>query len=364
MINAESTALPLPVAIGEISLEWLSGALRRRVPGLDLRDFEILDVNHGTCTKIRLRLGLDEAGRRAGIPERLMLKGGFEPHSRQMHYMHAFEVRAYRDVFPVLKLPSPACYFADYDPERKQGIVIMEDLTARGVRFCDPLKPSNHDEVSRRLVELARYHAKTWGSPELEPGGKWGWLGVCIPETGGHMRQFFTPGVWQRFVDLPRGRAASIYFHDLDWIREAFDRLSRLASRLPHALIHGDTHPGNLYIEPDGTPGFFDSLPHRWPAIAEVCYHITSALDPLDRRQWEKDLVRLYLDELTRCSVAAPALDEAMKQYAAFLAFGFCIFLVNDPAFQPESINTACTARFSAAMIDHDTIGTLAAMRS
>ena len=71
-----------------------------------------------------------------GFPKLLILKGGFEPHSRVLCHMHEREVRGYRDVLPIVKLPSPACYFADYDPERQQGIIIMDDLVARGVTFC------------------------------------------------------------------------------------------------------------------------------------------------------------------------------------------------------------------------------------
>ena len=48
-----------------------------------------------------------------------------------------------------------------------------------------------------------------------------------------------------------------------------------------------------------------------------------------------------------------------MRQYGAALAQGYIIFLVNESHFQAEAINTAYTARFSAAMLDHDTIGIL-----
>lgn len=359
MSNAETAARPLPLTLEEIDHAWLEQALRRHAPEAKLNGFEILEVNHGTCTKVRIALDLDEKGKAAGIPERVMLKGGFEDHSRGMHYMHSFEVHAYADVLPVLGLPSPAAYFAEFDEARRQGIVIMEDLTLRGVEFCHPLVPNTVEQVSRRLVELARFHARTWDSAELEPGGQWGFLGVCIPETGGHMRQFLEPEIWQRFVDMPRGRAVSTYFHDRDWMAAALDKLHVLGQRLPHALLHGDTHLGNLYREKDGTPGFFDSLPHRWPGIQEVSYHMAGALDPIDRRASERGLVELYLTELARHGVTPPSLDEAMQHYAAFLAFGYCIFLVNDSLFQPEAINTAYTARFGAAMMDNDTLGVL-----
>lgn len=354
--------LPLPLTLAEIDADWLTRALRVWAPGVTVLASEIVEVIPGTCTKIRVRLEMDEAGRRAGIPEVVFLKGGFEDHSRLMYHMHVSEVRAYRDVQPVLNLPSPACYFAGCDEERQQGIVILEDLARRGVTFCHPRVPQTREAVVRRLSELARFHALTWGSAELEPGGRWDWLKQPIVSGGGYFGSFLEPDAWARRVAESQAAAASVYFHDPAWMRDTLERMVVLAARLPHVVMHGDTHLGNLYVDPDGTPGFFDSQPHRWPAMVEISYHIAGALDPIDRRRWEVDLVRHYLDELRGHGVAPPSLDAAMSQYAAFLAFGYCIFLINDTVFQPSAINTAYVARFSSAMIDNNSIAVLEAI--
>src|SRR5262249_29423705 len=108
---------PLPLELDAIDRDWLTAALRTRAPGVTVDAVSVVDINRGTCTKVRLRLQMDAAGRRAGIPETVILKGGFEPHSRKMWYMHESEVRAYRDLIPELGPPSPACYFADYDDQ-------------------------------------------------------------------------------------------------------------------------------------------------------------------------------------------------------------------------------------------------------
>ena len=112
---AQSSPFPLPITFEEITAEWLTAALRQKASEVTVRKAEIVDMVRGTTTKIRIRLELDEAGRNAGIPELVILKGGFEPHSREvgMNQMFQREVRAYRDVFPVMPLPTPACYFAD-----------------------------------------------------------------------------------------------------------------------------------------------------------------------------------------------------------------------------------------------------------
>jgi hypothetical protein len=349
----------LPVTLEEIDPAWLTAALGAHAPPGGVRSVEVVDAIRGTCTKLRLRLGFDGSSRDAGrLPDTVILKGGFEPHSREMHFIHEQEVRGYREVFPSLGLHTPACYFGDYDPESRQGIVIMEDLVQRGVTFCNPLKPQTHDQVARRLTALARFHARTWDNSDLS-SGKWSGLTSPAVEAPIYFAQYLEPDVWAHYVGLPRGAAASTHFHDRHWMARALAQLEALSSTLPYCVIHSDTHLGNLYVEPDGTPGFYDGMPGRAPAIMEVSYHVVGALDPMDCRRWDRALIRHYLDELERCGVMAPDFDEFMRQYAAFLAYGYCVFLINKSVFQPEAINTAYTARFSSAMINHNTLEVL-----
>ncbi len=352
--------LPLPTQLEAITPQWLTLALRQKYLGITVQGVEVVDMIRGTCTKIRLRLVLDEAGRAAGIPPTVILKGGFEPHSREMCHTHKVEVLAYGEVIPAHPLQSPQCYFAAYDEECRQGIVIIEDLVARGVRFCHPQTPQTFDEVARRLTALAAFHARTWGSAELEPGGRWGDTHNVIAAFAPYMGQFFNEDAWGHWVRSPRGAAASVCFHDMEWMRETLDKLVAFSAPLPRCLIHGDTHLGNLYVDPDGTPGFFDPQTHQSPGMYEVAYHVAGALDSADRGRWEKALVQHYLTALAENGVEPPGFDEAMRQYAAYLALGYCIFLVNDTEFQTEAINTVYTARFSAAMLDNDTLGVLA----
>lgn len=353
---------PLPLRIEDITSEWLTAALRVYFPGVTVENSSIVDINNGTCTKIRIRLAMDDKGKRAGIPQTVILKGGFEAHSRSMSNMHRMEAKAYAEVLPALNLLSPICYFADFEEGSKQGIVIIEDLVASGVSFCHPQIPQSHDQVASRLSALARFHAQTWNSPEFAPGGKWDWTHEVIDSFYPYFSQFFEGGKWEKWAASPRGAAASVRFHDKQWMADTLQKLAGFSKPLPKCVLHGDTHLGNLYVDPDGNPGFFDPQPHRGPGMYEVAYHIGGALDVADRRRWEGALVRHYLDELSRNGIEAPQFDAAMEQYSAFLALGYCIFLVNDTEFQTEAINTAYTTRFSAAMLDNHTLETLAAI--
>lgn len=355
-------AMQLPLEVEDITSEWLTAALAKSAPGIEVRKLEVVDVRNGFTTVVRVKLDINDAGKAAGIPDQLMVKGGFERFTRDFTgdyaiYPMAMEVGSYH-ALPELGLNMPKCWFAEFSQEQKQMIILMEDLTLRNVSFCHGLRPVSAAQVRDRLTSLAAFHARTWDSPDIKPGGRY----ENFPPNGiamfhdymGHAN-FYETGEWEWYCNEPRGAACSNSFHDLDWIIRALELGAKMSEELPSVLIHGDTHLGNLYFEEDGTPGFFDSLPRREPAMVEVAYHITNALDPAVRRACDRDLVAHYREELLKNGVKAPGLDDLMYQFAEFLHYGFITFLINRSEWQTESFNTAHTGRYNVAMLDHGT---------
>ncbi|GIX30250.1 MAG: hypothetical protein KatS3mg124_0722 [Porticoccaceae bacterium] len=99
----------------------------------------------------------------------------------------------------------------------------------------------------------------------------------------------------------------------------------------------------------------------KGPPLVEVAYHLGCALDPATRRAAGRALLAHYLTSLQAAGGPSLPLAEAERLCAAYLVFGFVVFLVNDPAFQAEAVNAACTARFAAAMVEENTPEILAA---
>jgi hypothetical protein len=349
----------LPMSLEEVTPTWLTSALRQRFQDATVRGVEVVDVMNGTNTKIRLRLDLDDAAKAAGVPQMMILKTGFEPHSRDMQYNLRHEVSFYNDVAPTLGLPSPKCWFAEFDHDLKQMTLLIEDLVDSGVTFCSALKPMTFDEAAARLDALAAFHAQTWSKPEALAAGRWGCLDEMTSSSVTYSKYWTEAETWKRFVDSPRGAATSVHFHDAEWMDWAIRQMAVLATRLDHCVIDGDTHMGNMYITKDGAPAFFDAMVHRAPPMAEIAYMLSCGLDSLDRPRWERALVGRYLDELRRHGVTPPSFDEVMFQYGVFLTHGYFVFLINESAFQTEAINTAYVARITTAMIEHDTLALL-----
>ena len=351
--------MPLPRTVEEVTSAWLTEALRFRYPGVSVLESGIDEVIWGTSTKIRVRACYDRAGVDAGLPPGFIVKGGFEQHSPSMKPMYLREMRFYRDLQPLVTLRSPKCYYAGCDPrpDAWQAIVIMEDLVRAGVEFCHAQRPQSFAQVARRLDAMALYHVQMWDSPEFEPGGRCDWIQRNLSgDSLEYCMRYLVPEVWQHYIASPRGAAISVRFHDREWMEGALRRLAEFHRGFPSTLVEGDTHLGNLYIERDGTPGFFDMQVNRAPWFHDVTYHLVCALDIADRREWERPLLMHYLDCLRRHGLAdVPDFEQAFECYRRDIAWGLFIFIINETRFQTEAINTAYAARFADAALAHDT---------
>lgn len=347
--------LPLPLTVENIDAQWLTRALSLRFPGVEVMRSAIVDINPGTSTKIRVRAEYNAAGEAAKLPAQFIVKGGFAEHSEVMAATYATENRFYDAVQPHIDMRSPACYYAGADPASYQSIVIMEDLVARGVSFCHPLQPQNFEQVAQRLRAMARYHAQTWNSPEFAAGGKFDVVGPAFDDSiRAYIDYYLHPTQWSRLMALPRGAAVAKIFHDNEWLRAALIELEQFHAAEPFSIAHGDTHLGNLYIDVDGEPGFFDPQVRRAPWHYDVTYHLIASLDIVDRRRWDRALLSIYLQALAAHGIDAPDFDTAWQALRKEVVWGLFIFLINEPMFQTESANTAYAARFASAALDWD----------
>jgi len=350
--------LRLPVQPQGLTAEWFTAALASAHPGTVVESVQVLDILPGTSTKIRVALRCNAAGQAHGLPQTVIVKGGFEAHSAQLGFMYAAEMRFYRDLLPRMPMNAPRCWFAASDPHSHQSIVVMEDLAPRGVRFCRVQQPHSYAEAQAFLEAMARWHAAWWDHPALADDGELGWVGETFDEFGWmYAERYLKPEVWAHWMQAPRGQAVPAALRDGSRMRAALRALEATRASAARTLVHGDTHPGNLYIEPGGRPGFLDAQVRRSPWVQDVAYHVAASLDLADRPQWEEGLLAHYLACLAACGVAnPPAFQPAWDAYRRELVYGLFIFLINETAFQSEATNTAYAARFGAAVCQHRSI--------
>ncbi len=227
-------------------------------------------------------------------------------------------------------------------------MLLIEDLARPGTELRTALQPFSPAESAAALEQLASLHAT-----ELKPGTlDQEWLASRMAP----MADRVPVERLQELLDRPRGDGLP---DDVRNGRRVSEAMRALDAEIPSTpcLLHGDTHAGNIFLEDDGA-GLFDwQLAQRGSWALDVSYHIASVLETEDRRRYEGDLLRGYLDR--RAALGAPVPDEAgaMDAYRRHLAYGY--FLWSMTQFTPEPITTATVRRLGHAVADHDTFGLL-----
>jgi len=350
-----SAPVLVPDGIAGIDAAWLTSALASVESGLVVHDARLLESLGGACTKLRVALRTN----RDDFPPTVIVKGCFEPHGKGMIGLQIAEANYYKWLIPELDVPTVHCFFAQGDPEAGAAL-IMEDLDLRGVQCLRATDPMGYELALAFLDVLARLHARWWDDPALADDGELSWVpGPDTPGLPNHIALLSDLERTAQRVALPRGSAVSRMFHDGERLVRAFRAMWTNPQKLPHALIHGDPHLANLYVDRVGGPGLLDWTCRRAPWALDIAYFIVGNLDIADRRHWEVPLLQHYLAKLAELGIAAPGFDEAWLAYRRWMTWGLCVWLVNRTDYHSESAITAAAARFGAAMIDHDSYGAL-----
>ena len=124
------------------------------------------------------------------------------------------------------------------------------------------------------------------------------------------------------------------------------------------AVIHGDPHICNVFLDASGRPGLVD-----WQVIQrnhwsiDVAYHVGSALDDAERRRSERDLLSHYLEHVRANGAEAPSEAQAWDDYRSAMVYGVYMWAITLKVDPP--IIRRLLQRLTTAAADHDSLGRL-----
>jgi hypothetical protein len=339
----------LPMVVEDIDATWLSNAL-----GRDVTSVRIREVLWGTATKVLLDATVGDGD------IALCVKGGFIEEIRPLAAAgYLVEARFFADIAPKLDARLPRCWYSGADPDHDQAVVILDDLTATGVRFGCPTVPWTPDLVALALELQAAWHAATWGGQGLSGQD---WLADGPTMIRHNIRAIFSEDSWNHHLAMPKAAVIPEQLRDRRRVLHGIERMWALDDTdTVTALTHGDAHLGNTYVEADGSPGFLDwQSASIGPWSSDVGYFLGGALSIEDRRNHEQGLLREYLNVLSAHGVAAPDFDDAWLAVRRRHLHGLCWLLIPEQM-QPTDYSAAMAERYAAAAMDHDTLELLAA---
>jgi thiamine kinase-like enzyme len=361
-----TSAGQLPVSYEEITPAWLTAVL---LPALSApEDAEVVErrlgeSDEGTSSRRRIYLTWNEAGQQAGLPTSVFCKSTLSLESRYILGMNggiAGETTFYNLVRPKLEIRAPEALFSRYDPVTFNSIIIMRDI-GNEVTFGSHEMTLSKEQAQSQLRLLATVHARYWESPELNTElaawNSWeNFFEVTVEEAG------FGPACEQGVL-MAEDIIPPRLFARKDEIWPATLKGTTAESQVPRTLIHSDVHLKNWYIDADGELGLNDwqcSSKGLWGR--DVAYAVSTALSTEDRRNWERDLLAYYLEQLGAAGVTAPSFEDAWRTYRQqlFPALAWWTGTLGQPPeapeMQPEATSREFIKRMAYAIDDLDAL--------
>lgn len=353
-----SSKVSIPTSVEQLNAAWFDAAMAESVTAA-----RVVDVIHGTATKIKVELDLVEEG--ASRSETVWVKTGMEPHSKQISQerVYAGETFFYRTFGGRFETRTPHCYFADSDDDGN-SILVLADLCKEGAVFSEPAVSGSPELIAAGLEAIARYQAETWMRRDL--------LDFELLRTGGAfdaadcLGWLYDPAHWEEYSKRPRFERLAPQLRDRELLRRAHTALRQdWLRRAPWALSHGDSHVGQLYRLPSGEARLLD-----WQCVqvanymTDVTNMMVSGLSIDDRRRFDRELLAGYLAALKRFGVAdAPSLEDSYAVLGAYTMHQVA-WVMCKVEMQPEENCAAITERASAAALDYGTIDLLLGSRA
>ena len=348
----------IPADWADVTPAWMTAALQRDHPGVEVAAVEVLQRDDGTNRRGRLGIGYA-----TGVgPEVVFVKAEGahrEAHARNGNLFNEPELFANRVELPV---DHPRPYHVVIDRPALDYVIVMEDITLRGGEPRDATRPLSVAQVAGGLTGLAALHAHYRGVTAAGTG--LGWLEDLAPTPGWQaaLRNGVIAGVEKASRILPaevRARGGE------QLLADAVEAMAGFVAG-PPTLLHADPHIGNTYVLPGDEVGFLDwQVCHRGNWAHDVAYFLVSALTVDDRRSAEHRLLRGYLEASAVAGGEPPELAEAETRYAAAHAYGLAVWLatLNNGRAQSAAVCRALVERYAAAYLDADTPAALRRLR-
>jgi aminoglycoside phosphotransferase (APT) family kinase protein len=131
----------------------------------------------------------------------------------------------------------------------------------------------------------------------------------------------------------------------------------------PETLMHNDVHIGNWYQTGEGRMGVYDwQLLTRGHWSRDVAYAISSSLTRDDRRAWERDLLKRYIERFAEHTGTRLDFDQAFRAYRQQIVLALLSWTITlchspfHPNMQPEDMSLAMIERMTGAMDDLDSL--------
>jgi len=314
----------LPEAPDELTAEWLSQALGRSVT--EVRQTDLGDGQGFMGDVLRLELQGD-----AALPNSVVAKLPKKANRVMGELLGVYEreIMFFRDFAEEVPVRIPAVYFSEFDRDAgsekqaeilraidKMPLFLSRPINYLGrkvaaskkrrymllIEYLEGMQPGDQlagvDEAGCAVVmrSIAQLHRHFWGDFDAsrdEGSGKHFWL---LPlDIDARLRH----GAFKTNLAEYAARVPSHVANLLEWLKPRGEALSRqFVADAPNTLLHCDLRLDNVVFA-DAECAFIDwQLVRTGPAVYDIAYFLSSALDEEAGQDVVNRLLLVYLDAL------------------------------------------------------------------
>ena len=343
----------------DLGVRWVQRVIDRRHPGVRVARSNIVSVDVGTTTRIRLAIehdGPDTLHRRwfVKLPSLAWRARFITALPRLLHT----EIRFYTEAAPAIPIPIPEILAAQSRPGQG-AILVLQDVTESGAMAGSPGDALTAAQAALVITQLARFHARFHAQPDLIRTLQW--LAGPIRRLEDHLGTILAAPLMKRGLQQAAELIpSSLHEQAMRYARQR-RQVMHFLSDAPQTLVHHDCHPGNVFWG-ESRPGLLDwQLVRFGEGIGDVAYFLATALDPAIRRTHESSLLSLYAQTLEEHGCASMDMSSLWRRYRAHLIYPFeamVISLAVGGMIPPEA-NRTLICRTAAAIHDLDAFSAL-----
>jgi hypothetical protein len=212
----------------------------------------------------------------------------------------------YAELAATVDVRSPRCWFAGYDDERADCVLLLEDLVDS--RGGDHLAGITDDEVSLAVEQAVALHAPRWGDPALAGHPA---FPATAAERAARLGEFFP-----MFVEGCLAQHPDRFDDDVTGLLRRFGTVIgrwSLGTGSPATLVHGDFRPDNfLFGRNASAPPLAIVDWQTYTAVAgptDLAYLLGGSFEAEPRRRLEAATVEEYRARLAAAGIDYPAAD-------------------------------------------------------
>ncbi|MCV7149986.1 ecdysteroid 22-kinase family protein [Mycolicibacterium pyrenivorans] len=303
-----------------VGADWVRSALRKSgvAHGAELIDAHFIGyVGTGQAGRVaRIGLTWDVPDDR---PQTLMAKMPcVDPMPRAALFGSGTYLREhvfYEQVAALVEVRTPRCYYAAYDGEAQDFVLLLEDI--EDAVAGDQVAGLSADQAAIAIAQAVKLHAPRWGDPSIEAIVTAGQPLTSLVDIAALTQAVFEAAL-PDFLDRFGNQLDADVIHLIEQFAPSAGRLP-LGLGTPRTLVHNDFRADNLLFgtgpgAPPVTVVDFQALNVGF-AAGDIAYLIGGSFaDQTGSASVERDLVAEYHAQLTSAGVSVAA-DTTWRDY-------------------------------------------------